>query len=100
MCAGSLPERQEPSRGEQQRVAIARAIVGKPSIILADEPTAALDGENGRAIMQILAEIAREQGHAVLIVTHDPRLLPFADRIIHIEDGLITGEGAGGAKVQ
>jgi putative ABC transport system ATP-binding protein len=90
----------ELSGGEQQRVAIARAIVGKPSIILADEPTAALDGENGRAIMQILAEIAREQGHAVLIVTHDPRLLPFADRIIHIEDGLITGEGAGGAKVQ
>jgi putative ABC transport system ATP-binding protein len=90
----------ELSGGEQQRVAIARAIVGKPSIILADEPTAALDGENGRAIMQILAEIAREQGHAVLIVTHDPRLLPFADRIIHIEDGLITGEEAGGANVQ
>ena len=90
----------ELSGGEQQRVAIARAIVGRPSIILADEPTAALDGENGRAIMQILAEIAREQGHAVLIVTHDPRLLPFADRIIHIEDGLITGEEAGGANVQ
>ena len=87
------------SGGEQQRVAIARAIVGNPSIILADEPTAALDGENGRAIMKILAGIAREQGHAVLIVTHDPRLLPFADRVVHIEDGRITGEEPGGAKL-
>lgn len=85
----------ELSGGEQQRVAIARAIVGNPSIILADEPTAALDGENGQAIMKLLADIAREQGHAVLIVTHDPRLLPFADRVIHIEDGRITGEESG-----
>jgi len=82
----------ELSGGEQQRVAIARAIVGNPSVILADEPTAALDGDNGRAIMKILAQIAREPGRAVLIVTHDPRLLPFADRIVHIEDGRITGE--------
>ena len=96
--ARALPR--ELSGGEQQRVAIARAIVGNPSVILADEPTAALDGENGRAIMKILAEIAREQGHAVLIVTHDPRLLPFADRIVHIEDGRITGEERGEAKVQ
>lgn len=90
----------ELSGGEQQRVAIARAIVGNPSIILADEPTAALDGENGRAIMKILSEIARERGHAVLIVTHDPRLLPFADRVVHIEDGRIIGEEQGGAKLQ
>ena len=90
----------ELSGGEQQRVAIARAIVGDPSIILADEPTAALDGENGRAIMKILADIARERGHAVLIVTHDPRLLPFADRVVHIEDGRIIGEERGGAKLQ
>ena len=96
--ARALPR--ELSGGEQQRVAIARAIVGNPSVILADEPTAALDGENGRAIMKILVEIAREQGHAVLIVTHDPRLLPFADRIVHIEDGRITGEERGEAKVQ
>jgi putative ABC transport system ATP-binding protein len=80
----------ELSGGEQQRVAIARAIVGNPSIILADEPTAALDGENGRAIMTILAGIAKDQGRGVLIVTHDPRLLPFADRIVHIEDGNIV----------
>jgi putative ABC transport system ATP-binding protein len=85
------------SGGEQQRVAIARAIVGSPSVILADEPTAALDGENGRAIMKILAEIASEPARAVLIVTHDPRLLPFADRIVHIEDGRITGEERGSA---
>jgi len=90
----------ELSGGEQQRVAIARAIVGAPSIILADEPTAALNGENGQAIMTILAEIARERGHAVLIVTHDPRILPFADRVVHIEDGRIVGEEHGGAKLQ
>lgn len=90
----------ELSGGEQQRVAIARAIVANPSIILADEPTAALDGENGRAIMTILAGIAKEQGRGVLIVTHDPRLLPFADRVVHIEDGLIVSEKRGGAKRQ
>ncbi|MDR3464498.1 MAG: ABC transporter ATP-binding protein [Xanthobacteraceae bacterium] len=87
----------ELSGGEQQRVAIARAIVGNPSIILADEPTAALDGENGQAIMKILAGISREQGRGVLIVTHDPRLLPFADRIVHIEDGRLVGEERGAA---
>ena len=88
----------ELSGGEQQRVAIARAIVGNPSIILADEPTAALDGENGQTVMKLLAEVAREHGHAVLIVTHDPRLLPFADRVVHIEDGRITGEERGGIR--
>jgi putative ABC transport system ATP-binding protein len=90
----------ELSGGEQQRVAIARAIVGKPSVILADEPTAALDGENGSAIMKIIADIARQESHAVLIVTHDPRLLPFADRIVYIEDGRITGEERGGQRLQ
>ena len=88
----------ELSGGEQQRVAIARAIVGNPSIILADEPTAALDGENGQAIMKILAGIAKEQGRGVLIVTHDPRLLPFADRVVYIEDGRIVREKCGAAK--
>jgi len=80
------------SGGEQQRVAIARAIVANPSIILADEPTAALDGENGRLILSILRTMARERGCAVLVVTHDTRLLPFADRIINIEDGRIVSE--------
>jgi putative ABC transport system ATP-binding protein len=85
------------SGGEQQRVAIARAVVGDPSVILADEPTAALDSENGKAIMGILAEIAKDRGRGVLVVTHDPRLVPFASRIVHIEDGIIVREEAGGA---
>jgi putative ABC transport system ATP-binding protein len=85
------------SGGEQQRVAIARAVVGDPSVILADEPTAALDTQNGKAIMGILAEIAKDPGRGVLVVTHDPRLVPFADRIIHIEDGAIVREESGGA---
>ena len=82
----------ELSGGEQQRVAIARAIVGNPSAILADEPTGALDGENGRAVMTLLANIAKDRSHGVLVVTHDPRVIPFADRIIRIEDGRIVGE--------
>ena len=82
----------ELSGGEQQRVAIARAIVGNPPAVLADEPTGALDGENGRAVMTILANIAKDRSHSVLVVTHDPRVIPFADRIIRIEDGLILGE--------
>jgi len=86
------------SGGEQQRVAIARAVVGDPSVILADEPTAALDTENGKSIMGILATIARDPGRGVLVVTHDPRLVPFADRIIYIEDGLIVREESGGAQ--
>ena len=67
------------SGGEQQRIAIARAIVGNPPVILADEPTAALDGQNGREIMTILRGIAKEQTTAVLVVTHDSRVMPFAD---------------------
>jgi putative ABC transport system ATP-binding protein len=82
----------ELSGGEQQRVAIARAIVGDPSAILADEPTAALDSENGQAIMSVLARIAKDAAHGVLVVTHDPRILPYANRVIRIEDGRIVGE--------
>ncbi len=80
------------SGGEQQRVAIARAIVAEPSAILADEPTAALDGANGQAIMGILAAAAKARNRAVLVVTHDVRLLRFADRIIYIEDGRLARE--------
>jgi putative ABC transport system ATP-binding protein len=87
------------SGGEQQRVAIARAIVGNPSAILADEPTSALDSENGQAIMKVLAHVARRQTRGVLVVTHDPRIVPFADRIIRIEDGRIVGDDAGAARV-
>jgi len=89
----------ELSSGEQQRVAIARAIVGNASIILADEPTAALDGENGRAIMKILNAVARDGSRGVLVVTHDSRLVAFADRIIHIEDGRIVREERGTSRV-
>ena len=87
------------SGGEQQRVAIARAIVGDPSVILADEPTSALDGENGQGIMKVLAQIARHASRAVLVVTHDPRIVSFADRIVRIEDGRIIGEESTGQGV-
>ena len=91
----------ELSSGEQQRVAIARAIIGDAAVILADEPTAALDSENGHAIMSILAGIARQGTRGVLVVTHDPRILPFADRIVHIEDGrIVRTTGNGGASTQ
>jgi putative ABC transport system ATP-binding protein len=94
---GAFPR--DLSGGEQQRVAIARAIVAEPSAILADEPTAALDSGNGQAIMTILAGIARDHGRAVLVVTHDTRLLEFADRILYIEDGTLTHEEKPGANV-
>lgn len=80
------------SGGEQQRVAVARALSGAPSVILADEPTAALDSENGQAVMALLSQIAKDKSRAVLAVTHDSRTLPFADRIIRIEDGKIVGD--------
>jgi putative ABC transport system ATP-binding protein len=80
------------SGGEQQRVAVARAIASSPSIVLADEPTAALDSENGHAVMSLLSRIAKEQSRSVLAVTHDPRTLGYADRVVRIEDGRIVGE--------
>jgi putative ABC transport system ATP-binding protein len=80
------------SGGEQQRVAVARSLVSAPSVILADEPTAALDSENGLAVMSLLAQLAKDKSRAVLAVTHDPRTVPFANRILRIEDGLIVGE--------
>jgi putative ABC transport system ATP-binding protein len=87
---GSYPNNM--SGGEQQRVAIARAVAGAPSLILADEPTAALDSETGQSVMELLSDIARRENRAVLAVTHDQRTLPFADRIVRIEDGLIVGQ--------
>jgi putative ABC transport system ATP-binding protein len=78
------------SGGEKQRVAIARAIASSPSIVLADEPTSALDTENGHAIMALLANIAKTENRTVLAVTHDPRTIPYADRVIEIEDGRIV----------
>ena len=86
----SLPR--QLSGGEQQRVAIARAIVAGPSAVLADEPTAALDGATGRAIMELLATIAKDRDRTVFVVSHDARLASFADIIISIEDGRIVEE--------
>lgn len=78
------------SGGQQQRVAIARALVHEPQLLLCDEPTAALDGHSGQTVMQLLRELAVRPDRAAIIVTHDPRVYPFADRIVQMEDGLIT----------
>jgi putative ABC transport system ATP-binding protein len=77
------------SGGQKQRVAVARALAGSPRVILADEPTAALDGHTGRAVMQTMHDLAHKQGRAVVVVTHDSRVLEFGDRIVHLEDGRI-----------
>jgi putative ABC transport system ATP-binding protein len=77
------------SGGQKQRVAIARAIAGDPQVILADEPTAALDSQSGRMAMETLRDLAHRQDRAVVIVTHDNRVLEFGDRVVHIEDGRI-----------
>lgn len=82
----------ELSGGEKQRVAIARAIVKAPKLLFADEPTSSLDSGNGQIVVDILHRIAREQGATVLCVTHDPRLLKHADRILTLEDGRIIGD--------
>ena len=79
------------SGGQQQRVAVARALVGKPAILLADEPTGNLDSKNGEAVMQLLGELDRE-GATICMVTHDPRFASKADRLIHLFDGRIVDE--------
>ncbi|EGF95637.1 ABC transporter ATP-binding protein [Brevundimonas diminuta] len=80
------------SGGEKQRVAIARALAKDPQILFADEPTSALDGENGQVVIRLLRRAATEHGAAVICVTHDPRLEAWADRVIHIEDGVIIDD--------
>jgi putative ABC transport system ATP-binding protein len=82
------------SGGQKQRIAIARALVGEPLLILADEPTAALDSKSGRDVVNIMQELAKKQGSTILLVTHDSRILDVADRILRIEDGLLTKETA------
>ena len=77
------------SGGQKQRVAIARALAAQPELLLADEPTAALDGRTGREVVELLRRLAREQGCGVLMVTHDPRILDVADRLLEMEDGLL-----------
>ncbi len=82
------------SGGQKQRVAIARALVSNPKLILADEPTAALDSQTGREIVNLMQMMAKEQNCTILMVTHDNRILDIADRIIHMEDGrLVANSG-------
>jgi putative ABC transport system ATP-binding protein len=71
-------------------VAIARALAARPRLLLADEPTAALDSKTGREVVELLQRLAREQGCAVLMVTHDPRILDIADRLVRMEDGQLS----------
>jgi putative ABC transport system ATP-binding protein len=78
------------SGGQKQRVAIARALAGDPSIILADEPTAALDSTSGQLVMDLLRSLASQHERAVVIVTHDSRTFRYADRIVAIEDGRLA----------
>ncbi len=75
------------SGGQRQRVAIARALAANPRLLLADEPTAALDSRTGREVVELLRRLAREQSCAVLMVTHDPRIVDVADRLLQMEDG-------------
>jgi putative ABC transport system ATP-binding protein len=78
------------SGGQKQRVAIARALTSHPKIILADEPTAALDKKTGRDVVEIMQRLAQDQGCAIVMVTHDNRILDVADRVLHMEDGRLT----------
>lgn len=95
---GFLPE--DLSGGQKQRVSIARALAGSPKLILADEPTGALDSQNGRGVIELLTRRARETGAAVVVVTHDPRLMDYMDRVLTMEDGVVEDkkERAGGVR--
>lgn len=85
--ANSKPS--ELSGGQKQRVAIARALTGNPQLIMADEPTAALDSRSGHTVISLLRSLAKEQGCTVLMVTHDPRIIDIADRVAYLEDGVL-----------
>jgi putative ABC transport system ATP-binding protein len=78
------------SGGQKQRVAIARALAGNPPLIMADEPTAALDSSSGHAVISLLRSLAKEEGTTVLMVTHDPRIKNIADHVTYLEDGVVT----------
>jgi putative ABC transport system ATP-binding protein len=84
----SLPT--QLSGGEQQRVAIARALIHEPQLIVCDEPTSALDAKTGQAIMELLRRVAVQSDRAVIVVTHDPRVMPFGDRVAFMEDGRVV----------
>ena len=78
------------SGGQQQRVAIARALAPNPRLLVCDEPTSALDGATGQSVMELVASVARDDGHAVVVITHDERIYRFASRIVHMADGRVT----------
>lgn len=82
------------SGGQRQRVSVARALAAKPGLVLADEPTAALDKVSGHEVVQLLRDLAKSRGVPILLVTHDPRILDIADRIVAMEDGRIVGAEA------
>lgn len=86
--ADALPR--DLSGGQKQRIAIARALTGDPKIIMADEPTAALDSQNGHAIIALLRRLAKEGDRTVVMVTHDPRILDVADQVAYLEDGILN----------
>jgi putative ABC transport system ATP-binding protein len=86
---GSTRKPADLSGGEKQRVSIARALAGDPALVMADEPTASLDWENGKAAVALLRELGKEKGTTVLIVTHDQRVAELADRVMHLQDGMI-----------
>jgi putative ABC transport system ATP-binding protein len=79
------------SGGQKQRVAIARALGGDPQVVVGDEPTAALDTKTALGVMDLLRELVKERGKSVVVVTHDPRLERYADRVVRVEDGIVDG---------
>lgn len=83
------------SGGQKQRIAIARALVNNPPLVLADEPTAALDKQSGRAVVELMQRLAKDQGTSILLVTHDNRILDIADRIVEMEDGILARDSQG-----
>lgn len=87
------------SGGEQQRVAIARALATRPTLVLADEPTANLDTKNGEQVMEIMTRLNKETGVTFVFATHDPRVIKYARRVVTLRDGLVAENGAGEAKV-
>jgi putative ABC transport system ATP-binding protein len=84
------------SGGQQQRVAVARALSIRPSVVLADEPTANLDTENGKQVMDIMAKLNKETGTTFVFATHDPRVIKYATRVVTLRDGLIVANNGNG----
>ena len=94
--SGSFPH--QLSGGEKQRVAICRALVNAPKIVFADEPTGNLDSTNGAAVLDLLLELRKEHGATLILVTHNDEIARMGDRIVHIRDGRIVSDEAGGAR--